>query len=240
MVEDEFETEEIESQSILVTGASSGIGFELCQYLLDAGHFVIGVSRSGNEFLNDNYLDLRLDLREESAVDEIVEVLEEQVYGLHMVVNCVGFFEMSSVEELTSESFMDHLQTNVMGVFHTLKGVENYLIENDSHVITLSSLAAKKGLPHFSAYCSSKAAVERLIESVREEWKEYGLRFTTLMPGPMDTPLWDELTKTDSDFDRGQMLEAQDFLHVFVMLFNSPKSVQFPEIHFAHRAGVLE
>ena len=88
----------------------------------------------------------------------------------------------------------------------------------------------------FRLYCSSKFALNGLIGSIREEWKKLGVRFSTLQPGAIDTPLWDDV----EDFNREDMMSMEDFMHVFTMVVNSPSIMQFPEISFLHRSGVLE
>ena len=100
---------------------------------------------------NGNYVDIICDIRDEDEVREMVEMVNQNTYGLNLIVNNAGIFEMSSVKETSSESFLDHLQTNVQGTFHVLKNLEDFLIENETHVITISSIAAKKGFENVSA-----------------------------------------------------------------------------------------
>lgn len=220
----------------LVTGCSSGLGYEMVNWLLEEDYVVFGVSRSGLDINNGNYVDIICDIRDEDEVREMVEVVNQNTYGLNLIVNNAGIFEMASLKETSSETFLDHLQTNVQGTFHVLKNLEDFLIENETHVITISSIAAKKGFANVSAYCSSKFALNGLIESIREEWKKLGVRFSTLQPGAINTPLWDDV----EDFDREDMMSMEDFMHVFTMVVNSPSIMQFPEISFLHRSGVLE
>ncbi len=220
----------------LVTGCSSGLGFEMVNWLLDEDYVVFGVSRSGLDINNGNYIDIVCDIRDENEVRDMVEMVNQNTYGLHLIVNNAGIFEMASLKETSSESFLDHLQTNVQGPFHVLKSLEDFLIENETHIVTISSIAAKKGFPNVSAYCASKFALNGLVQSIREEWKKLGVRFSTLEPGAIDTPLWDGV----EDFDREDMMTIEDFMHVFSMVVDSPSTMQFPEISFMHRAGVLE
>ena len=136
-----------------------------------------------------------------------------------------------------SVKFSDHLITNVVGAFHILKHASDFLVEDSTHIITISSIASKKGLANMSAYSSSKFALNGMIESLREEWAHLGIRFSTLMPGAILTPAWDE---SDEDLPRDQMLTMNDFMHVFQMLINSPANMQFPEITFLHKRGILK
>ena len=124
-----------------------------------------------------------------------------------------------------------------MGAFHILKHASEFLIEDCSHIVTISSIASKKGLANISAYSASKFALNGMIESLRKEWEHLGVRFSTLLPGAILTPLWDE---NDTDLPKDQMLAIEDFMHVFQMVVNSPRHMQFPEISFLHKKGVIK
>jgi short-subunit dehydrogenase len=76
-----------------------------------------------------------------------------------------------------------------------------------------------------------------MIESVREEWEHLGVRFSTLMPGAIITPIWDE---ENEDLPREQMMSIEDFMHVFQMVVTSPSHIQFPEMTFLHKRGMLK
>ena len=224
-------------QYALVTGTSSGLGNEIAQFLLEENYIVFGCSRSGTDIHHDNFFDIEVDLRNEESVADMYDQIGRETYGLHLIVNNAGIFEMGPIVETTNQMFDDHLQTNVMGAFNILKHGHDYLIENISHIIHISSIAGKKGFPNVSAYCASKFALNGLIESAREEWKGLGVRFSTLMPGAIDTPIWENIS---DDFERSKMLDPEDFIHVFEMLVKSPANMQFPEINFLHKSGVLD
>ncbi len=221
----------------LVTGSSGGLGFEMCQYLLDNGYMVFGASRSGTDIDHENFIDLDVDITKEEAVQEMYDEIGKDTYGLHVIVNNAGIYEMGSVLETESDVFSEHLLTNILGPFHILKYGHDFVIEDTTHVINLSSIAGKRGYENTSAYCASKFGLNGLIESCREEWKPLGVRFTTLAPGAIDTPLWDSLS---DELDREKMLDPEDFIHVFDMVIKSPSNMQFPDITFMHKSGYID
>ena len=226
-----------ESQFALITGTSSGLGFEMAQFLLDEGHTVIGVSRRGTAIDHPNFIDILCDIRDEAAVEEMYELIAGHTDSLQTIILNAAICEMSPLVETSTKEFSDHLITNVVGAFHILKHASDFLVEDSTHIITISSIASKKGLANMSAYSSSKFALNGMIESLREEWAHLGIRFSTLMPGAILTPAWDE---SDEDLPRDQMLTMNDFMHVFQMLINSPANMQFPEITFLHKRGILK
>ena len=137
--------------------------------------------------------------------------------------------------ETSTKEFEDHFKTNVLGAFHILKHAIDFILEDETHIVTISSIASKKGLANISAYSSSKFALNGMIESLRLEWEHLNVRFSTLMPGAILTPSWDEM---EEDIPRDQMLAMDDFMHVFKMVVNSPSNLQFPELQFLHKRGI--
>lgn len=225
--------------SALVTGASSGIGFETCQYLLEEGYTVFGASRSGSPLEHDNYIDVEMDVRREREVEELFSEISEQSEGLNVIFQGAGVFDASPLIETESKVFQDHLETNVLGAFHIFKHSGELIIPGETHFITLLSIAAQKGFPNVSAYCSSKFALKGLVESVKEEWEAKKVRFTNLYPGPIDTPMWDDVMDEFAEYDRGSMLNLDDFVGVLDLVVKSAPHIQFPDLTFLHQSGGL-
>ncbi|MDD4973696.1 MAG: SDR family NAD(P)-dependent oxidoreductase [Bacteriovorax sp.] len=221
----------------LITGTSSGLGYEMAQFLLEEGLTVIGISRRGTILDHPNFIDILCDIREEGAVEEMYELVAGHTDALHLIILNAGIFEMSPLVETSTKEFSDHFSTNVVGAFHILKHASDFLVEDETHIITVSSIASKKGLANISAYSASKFALNGMIESLREEWEHLNVRFSTLMPGAILTPIWDE---SEEDLPRDQMMSMSDFMHVFQMVANSPSHMQFPELVFLHKRGVLK
>jgi 3-oxoacyl-[acyl-carrier protein] reductase len=144
---------------------------------------------------------------------------------------------MSPLSETSLEQFESHLATNTVGPFLLFKSVESFLMNNETHIISILSTAAQYGYPNVSAYNASKFGQLGLLESLKKEWVDYKVRFTNLFPGAIDTPLWD---KMGSKFSRDKMLKTSDFMSVFAFVVNAPVAIQFPELTFLHRNGFLE
>lgn len=221
----------------IVTGSSSGLGLEISKSLIDQGYSVFGGSRSGTDFEHDNFYDVELDITSEDSIEEFFETVKDFSRTIHLVVNNAGICEMSSVRETTLESFEEHLATNTIGPFLLFKHLEAFLVNKETHIISILSTAAHYGYPNVSAYNASKFGQLGLIESLKKEWKDHKLRFTNLFPGAIDTPLWD---KMGSKFSRDKMLQIDEFMSVFNFVVNSPSNIQFPELTFLHKEGFLE
>lgn len=218
----------------LVTGTSSGLGLEMAQSLLDRDFIVFGLSRSGSPISHGHFVDVVGDIKNELDVEQMMGVIREQTESIHLVVNNAGVFQQDPLEETSSKDFLDQLQTNVLGPFHILKHVEEFLVNEQTQVISVLSLAIKKNFPQLAAYTSSKYALKGLLEVAKEEWKSRNIRFTNLIPGAIDTPLWE---KGSVEIPENLMLNIEDFIRVFNMVIDSPVSVEFPEIQMVNSLG---
>lgn len=221
----------------IVTGSSSGLGLEITKSLLNSEYTVFGGSRSGTDLEHDNFYDVELDITSEESVEEFYETVREFTDKVHLVVNNAGICEMAPVTEMSVETFESHLATNTVGPFLLFQGLENFLVKNETHIISILSTAAHYGYPNVAAYNASKFGQLGLIEALKKEWKDHKLRFTNLFPGAIDTPLWD---KMGSKFSREKMLKHSDFMSVFNFIVQAPSTIQFPEITFLHKEGFLE
>ncbi|HXH30009.1 MAG TPA: SDR family oxidoreductase [Bacteriovoracaceae bacterium] len=221
----------------IVTGSSSGLGLEITNSLLDSGFVVFGGSRSGTDVENENFYDVELDITSEDSVEEFFETIREYTDKIHLVINNAGVCEMGPLAESSLASFEQHLATNTLGPFLLFRGLETFLVKEETHIISILSTAAHYGYPNVSAYNASKFGQLGMLESLKKEWKDHKLKFTNLFPGAIDTPLWDKL---GAQFSRKKMLRVSDFMAVFNFVIAAPASIQFPEITFLHREGYLE
>jgi NAD(P)-dependent dehydrogenase (short-subunit alcohol dehydrogenase family) len=221
----------------IVTGSSSGLGLEITKSLIHSGYTVFGGSRSGTDFEHENFYDVELDITSEESVEEFFETIREFTDGIHLVVNNAGVCEMTALAETSLDDFELHLATNTVGPFLLFKNLGPFIVQDETHVVSILSTAAQYGYPNNSAYSASKFGQLGLIESVKKEWRARKVRFTNLFPGAIDTPLWDKL---GTKFSREKMLKSSDFISVFNFIVHAPSTIQFPEITFLHKEGFLE
>lgn len=221
----------------VITGSSSGLGYAMAAHLLELGWKVAGGSRSGTDLEHDNFYDLELDVTDPGAVEEFYRTLGELTSHVHLFVQNAGICEMESADATTAEQFERHLKTNTLGPFLMLQGLGPYLVPTQTHIVSVMSAAAKHAYPNVSAYNASKFGQRGFLESLQKEWKLHKVRFTSLYPGAIDTPLWDNLGK---EFSRERMLSIEDFLQVFDFVIRSPAHLRLADITFLHQEGFLE
>ena len=198
------------SNTVLVTGTSSGIGRGLCQALVEKGYKVFGTVRNRkdatelNKEFGKNLDALLVDVTDEKQVVKAKERVQNYLNGkpLTALINNAGIATLGPVEFLPTSDFKKQIDTKILGtflctkIFLPLLGTDNNLIGNPGRIVNISSiLGGKIGSPFMSGYCASKHAVEAFSESLRRELKPYRIKVIIVAPGSVSTPIWKEVKK---------------------------------------------
>ena len=198
------------SNTVLVTGTSSGIGRGLCQALIEKGYKVFGTVRNRkdatelNKEFGKNLDALLVDVTDEKQVVKAKERVQNYLNGkpLTALINNAGIATLGPVEFLPTSDFKKQIDTKILGtflctkIFLPLLGTDSNLIGNPGRIVNISSiLGGKIGSPFMSGYCASKHAVEAFSESLRRELKPYRIKVIIVAPGSVSTPIWKEVKK---------------------------------------------
>ena len=185
------------SKRIVITGTSRGIGFELTQLLSNAGHEVIALSRkiaSVQALERNTVLAIATDLSDQSSIDHAANEILKKWDRIDVVIHNAGMLVNKPFEQLTTQDFQQCYAVNVFGVAALTQALMPAM-NNDSHVIAISSMGGIQGsakFPGLAAYSSAKAAVITLFELLAEEYKENGPSFNTLALGAVQTEMLEE------------------------------------------------
>jgi 3-oxoacyl-[acyl-carrier protein] reductase len=186
----------ISDLSVLVTGASRGIGRAVAIELLRGGAKVTATARSAADLetlaLEARALPGRLathagDLRQRVTCDAAVRTAVEIFGGLQVLVNNAGVGHRAPLEETTDEDWERVLATNLTAVFQLTRAALPHLKRQGGHIFMISSLAGSNPIAGMSAYCASKAALDQLAACLMLEVRQQGIKVTTLAPGSVDT-----------------------------------------------------
>lgn len=185
-----------EKLNIVITGASSGIGFELANLLLSQGHTVYTISRNITSLENlkkhhgfDNLEIIKYDLTEKNH-DTIINRLKNVV--IHRIVNNAGLLINKPFLELSNEDFERQYEVNVFAVAYLIRSLYPNLVKNESAICNITSMGGINGsakFPGLSGYSSSKGALSILTECLAEEFKEDGINVNALALGAVQTEM---------------------------------------------------
>ncbi|PQM62259.1 MAG: oxidoreductase [Rhodobacteraceae bacterium] len=195
-------------KSIVVTGASSGIGLSICKLFLKRGYVVFGTVRKKNQssnlkkLLGDNFFPLVLDVRDKKAISESVLTVKKHLghNSLTALINNAGIAILGPIEFLDPAVFQRQIETNLIGTLNCtqaflplLKAKKNTTRPTNGRIINISSaLGGKIGYPFYGAYCSSKHAIEGFSEALRRELTIHKVFVSIIAPGAIQTPIWDK------------------------------------------------
>lgn len=191
---------------VLITGASSGIGWELALQLAQRGAR-LGLLARRAEKLAELAEKLRaqsaccayaaVDVADRSALRAAIERLQAELGPCDVLVAGAGIHRDTPGDSFSAEDFAAVHQTNVLGVANAFDAVLPTMLERrGGRIVAISSLAAVIGLPFVAAYSSSKAAVERMVESLRVDLKRHGIVASVVLPGFVETPMVHQSERT--------------------------------------------
>ncbi len=198
-------------KSVVITGASTGIGWATARLLLDRGFRVFGsvrkqadADRLSGEF-GANFTPLLFDVTDEAAVLAAAREVRAALRGetLTGLVNNAGIAVAGPVLELSADQFRRQMDVNVIGpiiatqAFGPLLGSDPSLQGPRGRIVMISSVAGKNGNPLMSAYSASKFAIEGLSESLRREMMLFGIDVIVIAPGAVKTPIWGKAEEVD-------------------------------------------
>ena len=176
-------------KTVLITGASSGIGKAIGIYLTKKGYKVYGTTRDKTKYPKFNeFTLLEMDVRIPKTIHTALNELLENEELLDIVVNNAGIGITGPLEETPNEEILKAFATNFNGPINVIKAVLPQMRkQNNGLVINITSIAGYMGLPYRGIYSATKGALEIITESLRLETKDFGIKFTCLAPGDFAT-----------------------------------------------------
>lgn len=172
---------------ILITGASSGIGKAIGEYLLDKGFTVYGTSRDPKQY-DSKFLLLQMDVNDVDSIAYVVKNIILKSSKLDIVVNNAGVGITGPIEETPELEIKNAFNTNFHGPINVIKAVLPQMrMQGYGHIINITSIAAYMGLPYRGIYSATKAALEITVEALRMETLQFGIKMTNVAPGDFAT-----------------------------------------------------
>ena len=186
-------------RTALVTGATSGIGRALCLELASRGvHVALAARREGEleravheiEARGGRALPRMVDVSDAAAVEDAVKRADRELGSLDLVVANAGDGTTGHASTLRWEDVARVVDVNVKGAMATLvAAIPVMLAQQGGHLVGVSSLAGRRGLPQSGAYGASKAALSTFLESLRIDLAASGIKVTDVRPGFVATPM---------------------------------------------------
>jgi NAD(P)-dependent dehydrogenase (short-subunit alcohol dehydrogenase family) len=180
----------------VITGGSSGIGFATAQRFVDEGAhvFIIGRRRSeldkAKALIGDGLSTVAGDVTNSVDLDKLIATVLDKEGGLDILVANSARVDAEMLGKITEENFDATFNLNARATLFTVQKALP-LIRAGGSVILIGSTSGRMGVPGYSAYSATKAALRSYTRTWTREFNDRGIRFNTLSPGPVDTPMMD-------------------------------------------------
>lgn len=230
----------------LVTGASSGIGEAAALCLAEAGATVVICARrverlSGLvaqiEAAGGKALAVPGDMTLEDDARGAVEKTVAAFGRIDILINSAGIMEAGGIENCDTAIYRRVIDINLMGTVYTSAAAVPHMLEQGvGDIITISSLAGRKGGPMTSAYSASKHAVNMMTDGMRQELGGRNIRVTTLMPGATETEVADSIsdpqwrTAIKAHVSKEGAVKPRDIGEALVFILAMPRRTNISEI----------
>jgi NAD(P)-dependent dehydrogenase (short-subunit alcohol dehydrogenase family) len=181
----------------IVTGSTTGIGYETAIHLARNGFYTYATMRSLSKAekitkkAKSENLPLsviQLDVTDDISITNAIDTVINESGKVDILVNNAGYGLIGSIEDMSIEELKAQYETNVFGVFRVTKAVLPHMRkQHGGSIINISSIAGRIALPLYSAYVSSKFAIEGLSESLAYELEPFGIKVAIIEPGAIRT-----------------------------------------------------
>ncbi len=235
---------ELHGRTILITGASRGIGRATAVALAGAGARIWCLARPGKRLddvmasLGGSGVPLPCDLTRPDSIDAAVnDALEGTGGAPYALVQAAGVFPLAPFDETLPDTFADALQINLVGPWRLAQPIATAMKRRgNGHLITIGSIADRVALPENAAYAASKFGARAVHEVLRTELRGTGVRVSLVSPGPVDTPIWDPI---DPDHREGfpartHMIRAEDVAQSVLFVLTRPPHLNIDELRLSH------
>jgi len=233
----------IAGQTIIITGASSGIGAATTEALLARGARVVGVARSTGqlESLAQSYPDEliveRADIRDREQVEALVGRAVTRFGGVDALICNAGVGEYAGFLEMSPETVVEIVETNLLGTVWPIRAALPHMLSaGHGDVIVVSSVVAGMDSAGEAVYAATKAGQRSLAGCLDLEVKEQGVRVSTILPGGVRTQFAMGRGRTPDSPDLETMLDPADVAAAILTLLSQPPHMRTTAWGFSHLA----
>ncbi len=233
--------------TVLITGASAGIGYALTLHYLKHGCSVAAIARREEKLQalyqepQCRYGHLKIypaDVTQKQVMADVVAMVEKDLGPIELAIANAGITGQQLEAKFDLDQFEQILQTNVMGVANTIAPViDTMLLRGRGQIVGISSMAALHAMPRISAYSASKIAVNYLLEGLYRDLKPHGIHVTTICPSFVDT----EMTVKEQVPDRWCMQREVAIAKIVRAIEQRRRFYCFPywSYHFLNMLSIL-
>lgn len=235
------------NKTVLITGATSGIGMATARLLAQNGHRLILTGRRcerlatiAGELKQEHHADvytLCFDIRSSEETKQAITSIPGDFLPVDILINNAGLaVGLSTVQDGVEEDWERMIDTNIKGLLYISRLISKMMIERKSgHIINISSIAGKETYPMGNVYCATKHAVQSITKAMRLEMLPYGIKVSSVAPGAVNTEF--STVRFKGDKERAEQvykgftpLSAEDIAETIWFVASRPAHVNIDDI----------
>jgi NADP-dependent 3-hydroxy acid dehydrogenase YdfG len=213
-------------KTIIVTGSSDGLGFQIAKKFNSEGWKVVGISRHKPDNLDIEYI--KADLSTKSGIQTAVQEIKKNYSDFNAIINCAGVLNLRKLEDINFEETENLLKLNLMAPMMLVSGLKNSIISNEADILNIGSSIAFKAYENQTAYGSSKWGLRGLNENLRLEFKGTDVRVVSFNPGGFKSKLFEKASGEKINLDK--FMDPKDLADIVFFIINTPKTLEVSEI----------
>lgn len=211
-------------KSAFITGTSKGLGKSIALHLLSKNWQVIGISRKDHDISHERYTHIRCDV---SSYDEVQACFESiKTTKIDLLINNSAVFEYNSFEDTNMAKIDSMIDINLKGPIYVTKCALPVMKEN-GRIVFINSVAGLEELENQSIYCATKHGLTGFAGVLSKELQKRKIKVTSIHPGGINTPLWDNLKFHD---DTTKLLDPNEIAKLVEFICNSQENVEYKTI----------
>lgn len=231
---------QLSQKTVLITGASSGIGLEIAHHLAAEGANVVMAARkpdkleqAAESLINKGYTPLIVptDVTREADCRAVIQATIDAFGNLDVLINNAGYAPPASLLDTTEDLWDATLDVCLKGAYlMTRASLPVMLDQGGGTVVSISSVAGKYGFENRSAYCAAKWGLHGFTRALRVELSKQNIRAHLICPGAVATPWWDTTNDSQPDEVMGRMIQPEEVAEAVRWLLTQPDHLQIDEI----------
>jgi NADP-dependent 3-hydroxy acid dehydrogenase YdfG len=222
---------------VWVTGASTGIGFDIAKVFAKAGYIVYATGRRKSrlvrlvnelKFAGHEAYAIVCNVQSERSILSTRKRIIEKSHAIDILINNAGVTVFKKLIETKSPDFDNVMDTILRGSFLTIKAVLPQMIKRKKgHIINILSVAVNTVFEESAVYAASKAGLYSLSSVLRSEVRKFNIKVTNILPGSVDTPMWDARVRAKY---KNRMMSSREVADIVLASAEQPKKIVMEDV----------
>lgn len=225
---------QLENKTVILTGASSGLGKATAKALVKKGAKVYGLARNSTALteiqneLGENFYPVRMDITD----SESLFAWTEKTFSIEnipdVLINNAGTGSFHKIDEMEDSEWLKMVDTNLNGLFYITKQISALMKMTDrtTHILNIGSILGLTARPEGSAYCATKFGVSGFTEALFKELRFFNIKVTALNPGSIETDFF----KSSGIDSHQNMLHPDDLANTILHVLETPDNMLISEM----------